>query len=407
TEGAEISMFYDPMVAKLCTWAPTRAKAIDAMSDALDEFVVDGIEHNIPFLSALMQHPRWREGRLSTGFIAEEYPDGFAPTEPTEEDKAVLAAVATAVELLRRDRLDRLQGRLAPHSGALKTEWVVKVNEDYLPVSVHDGMVSIPLEIDVSVNGGEVFTVSSDWRPGDAVWRGKVGTRAVSAQLRPLLNGVRIAWRGMSVSARAMLPRTAELERLMPVKLPPDTSRMLLCPMPGLVVSIAASEGQEVKAGETLAVVEAMKMENVLRAERDLVVAKLKARPGDSLAVDAVIMAFAYGLAAAASLRFWPKPALTPRFVPRDAALPARHRYRGGQGGPDGPCRMCSRSRQPCRRTSRAGRQSRSRQGPACATARPLGRAGPPCRRRRGPKRQFRAACISCHRSPAAKAPVR
>ncbi len=293
TEGAEISMFYDPMVAKLCTWAPTRARAIDAMSDALDEFVVDGIEHNIPFLSALMQHPRWREGRLSTGFIAEEYPDGFAPTEPTEEDKAVLAAVATAVELLRRDRLDRLQGRLAPHSGALKTEWVVKVNEDYLPVSVHDGMVSIPLEIDVSVNGGEVFTVSSDWRPGDAVWRGKVGTRAVSAQLRPLLNGVRIAWRGMSVSARAMLPRTAELERLMPVKLPPDTSRMLLCPMPGLVVSIAVSEGQEVKAGETLAVVEAMKMENVLRAERDLVVAKLNARPGDSLAVDAVIMEFA------------------------------------------------------------------------------------------------------------------
>ncbi len=293
TEGSEISMFYDPMIAKLCTWAPTRAEAIDAMSEALDEFVVDGIEHNIPFLSALMQHPRWREGRLSTGFIAEEYPDGFAPIEPSVGDKAVLAAIATAVEILRRDRLDRLTGRLAPHSGALKTEWVVKIGGDYLSVSIRDGMVSIPMEIDVSVDGGKPFTVASEWRPGEAVWHGSVGDRTVSAQLRPLPNGLRIAWKGMSVNAFAMLPRTAELEKLMPVKLPPDTSKLLLCPMPGLVVSIAVAEGQEVKAGETLAVVEAMKMENVLRAERDLTVAKLNAKPGDSLAVDAVIMEFA------------------------------------------------------------------------------------------------------------------
>jgi len=293
TEGSEISMFYDPMIAKLCTWAPTRAEAIDAMSEALDEFVVDGIEHNIPFLSALMQHPRWREGRLSTGFIAEEYPDGFAPIEPGAGDKAVLAAIAAAVEILRRDRLDRLTGRLAPHSGALKTEWVVKIGDDYLSVSIRDGMVSIPMEIDVSVDGGKPFTVASEWRPGEAVWHGSVGDRTVSAQLRPLPNGLRIAWKGMSVNAFAMLPRTAELEKLMPVKLPPDTSKLLLCPMPGLVVSIAVAEGQEVKAGETLAVVEAMKMENVLRAERDLTVAKLNAKPGDSLAVDAVIMEFA------------------------------------------------------------------------------------------------------------------
>ena len=293
TEGSEISMFYDPMIAKLCTWAPTRAEAIDAMSEALDEFVVDGIEHNIPFLSALMQHPRWREGRLSTGFIAEEYPDGFAPIEPSADDKAVLAAIATAVEILRRDRLDRLTGRLAPHSGALKTEWVIKIGGDYLAVSIRDGMVSIPMEIDLSVEGGKPFTVASEWRPGEAVWRGTVGGRAVAAQLRPLPNGLRIAWKGMSVNALTMLPRTAELERLMPVKLPPDTSKLLLCPMPGLVVSISVAEGQEVKAGETLAVVEAMKMENVLRAERDLTVSKLNAKPGDSLAVDAVIMEFA------------------------------------------------------------------------------------------------------------------
>jgi propionyl-CoA carboxylase alpha chain len=293
TEGSEISMYYDPMIAKLCTWAPTRLQAIDAMSDALDSFVVDGIEHNIPFLSALMQHPRWREGRLSTGFIAEEYPDGFAPIVPDESEKGVLAAVALSVELLRRDRLDRLTGRLAPHSGALKRDWEVRIGEDYVPVSITEGMISIPMEADFSVSGGKPLTVSSEWRPGEAVWHGIVDGKKVSAQIRPQLNGIRIAWKGMAVVARPMLPRTAELDRLMPVKLPPDTSKMLLCPMPGLVVSVAVTEGQEVKLGETLAVVEAMKMENVLRAERDVTIVKINAKPGDSLAVDAVIMEFA------------------------------------------------------------------------------------------------------------------
>jgi len=293
TEGSEISMFYDPMVAKLCTWAPTRIEAIDAMSDALDSFVVDGIEHNIPFLSALMQHPRWREGRLSTGFIAEEFPDGFAPIKPDESQKSVLAAIATAVELLRRDRLDRLSGRLAPHSGTIKPDWVVKIDDDYIDVSLREGMVSIPIEADLSVNGGKPVTVASDWRPGEPVWHGTIGDQSVTAQLRPGAKGLRIDWKGMSVTTKTMLPRTAQLEKLMPIKLPPDTSKMLLCPMPGLVMSIAVQEGQEVKAGETLAVVEAMKMENVLRAERDLTIAKLNCKPGDSLAVDAVIMEFA------------------------------------------------------------------------------------------------------------------
>ncbi len=151
SEGSEISMFYDPMIAKLCTWAPDRLTAIDAMSDALDRFVVDGIAHNIPFLATLMQHPRWREGRLSTAFIAEEFPDGFAPPEPGEEERRVLAAVGLAVELLRRDRLDRLPGRLAPHSGELKRDWVAMVDREYVPVSIAEGMVSIPLELDLAI----------------------------------------------------------------------------------------------------------------------------------------------------------------------------------------------------------------------------------------------------------------
>ncbi|EKF17885.1 acetyl-CoA carboxylase biotin carboxylase subunit [Nitratireductor pacificus] len=291
-EGSEISMFYDPMIAKLCIWAPERLGAIEAMSEALDRFVIDGIEHNIPFLAALMSHPRWREGRLSTGFIAEEFPDGFAPPAPSGEERAVLCAVALAVELLRRDRLDRLTGRLAPHSGELKRDWVVRLDDDYLAARVIEGMISIPLEMDILIEDADALTVASSWRPGDPVWQGEVGGRPVAVQVRPVLNGVQLAWNGVCARARVMLPRIADLDRLMPVRVAPDTSKLLLCPMPGLVVSIAVTEGQEVKAGEILAVVEAMKMENVLRAERDGTVAKVNAVPGDSLAVDAVIMEF-------------------------------------------------------------------------------------------------------------------
>jgi propionyl-CoA carboxylase alpha chain len=290
-EGAEISMYYDPMVAKLCTWAPTRLEAIDAMSDALDGFTVDGIKHNVPFLASLMRHPRWREGRLSTGFIAEEYPDGFAPISPDAGEASALAMIALSASLIEADRRERHGDRLGT-AGPLRSDWVVKVGEDYHPLSLEDGLVTLPLDMGMRAGDGPSVAVHTDWRPGAAVWNGSIGGRKVTAQLRPFQNGMRIDWQGLSVRTRVFSPRHAELDRLMPVKLPPDTSKMLLCPMPGLVVSIAVSEGQEVKAGETLAVVEAMKMENVLRAERDLIIGSIKAKPGESLAVDAVIMEF-------------------------------------------------------------------------------------------------------------------
>ncbi|WP_283194548.1 acetyl/propionyl/methylcrotonyl-CoA carboxylase subunit alpha [Rhizobium sp. AN80A] len=291
-EGAEISMYYDPMIAKLCTWAPTRAEAVEAMGEALDGFVVDGIEHNVPFLSALMKHPRWREARLSTGFIAEEYPDGFAPMMPDERQRATLAAIALSAALIEANRRETFADRLRGASDPLRDHWSVRLGDDYIDVRLLDGLVTVPFEMDMDV-AGETLSVVTDWRPGEPVWRGKVGRQPVTAQLRPILNGLRLDWQGLSVKSRVLTPRHAELDRLMPVKLPPDTSKLLLCPMPGLVVSIAVTEGQDVKAGETLAVVEAMKMENVLRAERDLVVGVINARPGESLAVDAVIMEFA------------------------------------------------------------------------------------------------------------------
>ncbi|MEZ2127436.1 MULTISPECIES: acetyl-CoA carboxylase biotin carboxylase subunit [unclassified Sinorhizobium] len=291
-EGAEISMYYDPMIAKLCTWAPSRLEAIDAMAEALDGFVVDGIEHNMPFLSALMKHPRWREGRLSTGFIAEEYPDGFAHILPEKAEAEILTAVALSAALIEANRRERFADRLRPASGPVPEEWMVKLDKDYIPVKLLEGLVTVPFEMDMQIDG-KAISVRTDWRPGDAVWIGLIDGRRVTAQIRPILNGLRIDWQGFSLSARVFTPAQAELDRVMPVKLPPDTSKLLLCPMPGLVVAIAVAEGQEVKAGETLAVVEAMKMENVLRAERDLIVGKIKARQGESLAVDAVIMEFA------------------------------------------------------------------------------------------------------------------
>jgi propionyl-CoA carboxylase alpha chain len=292
-EGAEISMYYDPMIAKLCTWAPTRIEAIDAMGHALDGFVVDGIEHNVPFLSALMKHPRWREGRLSTAFIAEEYPDGFAPMAPNEKETAAISAIALSASLIETIRREHYADRLRPAAPPLREEWIVKLGpDDYIPARLLEGLVTIPFEMDIEI-GAKKVTVATDWRPGDVIWQGNVGGTAITAQIRPFLNGWRLDWQGLSVRTRVLTPRQAELDRLMPIKLPPDTSKLLLCPMPGLVVSIAVAEGQEVKAGETLAIVEAMKMENVLRAERDLTVGKINASQGDSLAVDAVIMEFA------------------------------------------------------------------------------------------------------------------
>jgi propionyl-CoA carboxylase alpha chain len=293
SEGSEITMFYDPMIAKLVTHAPTREEAIAAQGQALDAFLIDGIQHNIPFLSSLHQHPRWIEGKLSTGFIREEYPDGFAVPHPDEETRALMAAAAVAMEVLKYDRLQSQPGRLRPHDGSIPRDWDVKIEDEYIAVTVEEGIASVPLELDIKVGDGPLVSVQSRWVPGEALWVGEIGGEVATIQVRPEQAAVRLSMRGVGAKVKVFTHKRASIDQLMPKKAPPDTSRFLLCPMPGLVVSVDVVEGQEVKAGETLAVVEAMKMQNVLRAERDVTVKAIKAKAGDSMGVDAVIMEFA------------------------------------------------------------------------------------------------------------------
>ncbi len=290
TEGSEISMFYDPMVAKLCTHAPTRLEAVDAMADALDRFEVEGIGHNLPFLSALMQHPRWREGRLSTGFIAEEYPDGFGPVPP---DQATVERFAIAALLLAH-----IHGaRNAQISGARFSQAEKRAHEDKV---VRIAGQEITGHIDdtddvylVRLPGREPQAVTTDWTPGARLAIFDIDGDRQAIKVEPADAGWRLRQLGVDVRVQVFSPRVAELARLMKEKVAPDTSSLLLCPMPGLIVSIAVNEGDEVQEGQTLAVVEAMKMENVLKAERKGVVSRIPVKAGDSLAVDEIIMEFA------------------------------------------------------------------------------------------------------------------
>jgi propionyl-CoA carboxylase alpha chain len=304
TEGSEISLYYDPMIAKLVTHAPTRKQAIAAQADALDSFTIDGIRHNIPFLSALMQHPRWQAGRLSTGFIAEEFPGGFQPIVPNRETANVLAAVAAAIDHVLGDRKRRISGQAAGRAVNRERRRAVRLGDAEISLEImrsdsHASRVDASAEppadilvVDVLGAGRAHYIVVSSWRPGDPVWHGTIDGEAISVQVRPVLNGFELGHRGVEIRAYVYTESEAQAARLMPPKKAAGSGKAVRCPMPGLVMSIAVAEGQEVKAGDTLAVVEAMKMENVLRAERDGVVKTIKAKPGDSLAVDAVIMEF-------------------------------------------------------------------------------------------------------------------
>jgi propionyl-CoA carboxylase alpha chain len=287
-EGGEISMYYDPMIAKLCTWAPTRAEAIEGMRVALDTFEVEGIGHNLPFCSAVMDHPRFTSGEITTAFIAEEFPDGFNGVTLTEDRLRKVAAAAAAMNRVAEIRRTRITGRLGNHERKVGDDWVVSLQDaDYaLKIAADKTGATVTFE------DGHRIRVTSDWTPGQPLARLDVDGDLVVLKVGKIPSGFRIRTRGADLKVHVRTPRQAELAKLMPEKLPPDTSKYLLCPMPGVVVKINVEDGQEVQEGQALATVEAMKMENILRAERKAVVKKITAVAGASLKVDEIIMEF-------------------------------------------------------------------------------------------------------------------
>ena len=276
-EGGEISMFYDPMIAKLCTYGKTRNDAIDRMRRALDEFYVRGVSHNVPFLAALMAHPRFVAGQLTTNFIAEEFKGGFTAAHLPPRDPAMLAAIAAVV--------DRIQSH---RTGTVEDGRTVMLNREPMAVRVAGQGAAFTVEA-----GDREIAIETNWVPGEPLLHATVDGQHIVVQVDTLGSGWRLVHEGGQADVLVLTPRQAELYALMPVKAAPDTSKFLLSPMPGLLASVAVAEGQEIKAGEALAVVEAMKMENVLRAVRDGTVKTLHAKAGDSLRVDQKIIEFA------------------------------------------------------------------------------------------------------------------
>ncbi len=298
--GGEISMFYDPMIAKLITYGATRHEAIAHMRRALDEFYIRGVSHNIPFLASMLGKQRFVDGRLTTGFIAEEYPDGFHAAAQSGQDLTTVVCVAAVVNHLAVERDATLSGQMAGHGRKVGKDYEVKVSHgDYRAVTVNAIKASNGATVWQVTLAGQVHTLASRWTHGDSLWAGTVNDTPVVVQIDRQGTGSRLFHQGAVVNVQVFEPHVAALDRLMLVKVPPDLSRFVLSPMPGLLVSLAVVVGQKVKAGETVAIVEAMKMENVLRAEADATVLKVCAVAGDSLTVDQVIVEFAGGEAVA------------------------------------------------------------------------------------------------------------
>ena len=284
-EGGEVSMFYDPMIAKLVTWGETRDEAADLQIQALDAFRIKGLGHNVDFLSAIMQHDRFRSGELTTGFIAEEYPDGFVGAPASDDLKRGLAAIAGVIATADADRARRIDQQL---DGELYApgDWAVRIGETE-ETSNH---FEVSLEEEAILVDDEAVDCSFEYTPGDVMIDVELAGDALTVQLGRTRTGYVLTTRGASHTARVLPMRVAKLAGHMIEKEPPDLSKMLICPMPGLLVKLHVAEGDEVQPGQPLATVEAMKMENILRAEKQTVVTKLNAKEGDSLAVDAVIL---------------------------------------------------------------------------------------------------------------------
>ena len=287
-EGGEISMYYDPMIAKLCTWAPNRAEAIEQMRIALDRFEVEGIGHNLPFLSAVMDHKKFVSGNITTAFIAEEFSEGFSGVDLNNDKIKHLAACAAAMNRVAEIRRTKVSGRMDNHERRVGDDWVVQIDGKVFPVFVSADTAGA----NVKFEDGTSIRVSGDWQPGKKLANMSANDNKLIIKIGKLTGGFRMRTRGADLRVLVRTPRQAELSKYMREKIPPDTSKLLLCPMPGLIVKIDVEVGQEVQEGQPLCTVEAMKMENILRAERKGLVAKINSNVGDSLAVDDVILEF-------------------------------------------------------------------------------------------------------------------
>jgi propionyl-CoA carboxylase alpha chain len=286
-EGDEISMFYDPMISKLCTWAPTRIAAVDGMGRALEDFHIEGLGQNIPFLNAVMDQERFRSGQLSTNYIKDEFPDGFGGTEPTPVQIDILTAVGAAMQ---RVYAARARTNVAGLNGAVRDEWVVAVGHAKRRVKLSGDE---DLTVDLLDEGRALILSDIDWRPGKPVFRGMLGGAAFTVQVAPAAEGFTIRHRAAKARVLVLSPRSAQLHDMLPEKQAADTSKLVLSPMPGLVVSMDVTAGQQVREGEVVCVLEAMKMQNIIRAERDGVVKAVNAKGGDPVAADEVLVEFA------------------------------------------------------------------------------------------------------------------
>ncbi len=287
-EGGEISVFYDPMIAKLCAWAPDRAAATLAMREALGAFEIEGIGHNLPFLEAVMEHPDFVSGDITTAFIDESFPEGFHGATLAPGDLRALAACAAAMHRVSEIRRARISGRMDNHERRVGADWVVTLQGERFELAIEADREGAT----VRFLDGTIHRVTSDWTPGTTLARLDVDGRPLTVRVEKIVQGFRMRARGADLDVRVRTPRQAELAALMPERQAADTSKLLLCPMPGLVTRIDVGVGDAVEAGQALCVVEAMKMENVLRAERRGTVSKLNASVGDGLAVDDVILEF-------------------------------------------------------------------------------------------------------------------
>ena len=284
-EGGEVSMYYDPMIAKLITHGADREEATAHMRSALDRFLIKGVSHNISFLSALMVNPRFVTGDMSTNMIGEEYPDGFQPTDLSHRDPAVFISVAAAMMRGYRDRAAQIDGQLSGHERQVPDDWVVVMNKEHHPVSVIQNQGGHDIRYK-----GHTYAVRSKWEFGQPIFHGTINGEEVFIQVLRENQTYRLIHGGSQVDVRIVSPKVAELLQYMPEKVPPDMSKFLISPMPGLLVSVAVKEGDVINAGQELAVLEAMKMENTLLAERDGVVSRIHYKAGANLAVDDVIM---------------------------------------------------------------------------------------------------------------------